>query len=549
VHDPFHHAGLFADMSISDNLTERAERGPFLNQFLRPGLFWLLVATLGSLAFFWNGIDALLVAWKLPEYSHGPLIPLLSLLLFLRQLKEEPVHLGPQRDRWPGVLLLIVAMAFGLLGNFSGIDDVVAYALILWVGAILLISFGWTQGKHFWPPVLHLVYMLPLPGVLYYKLSTFLQMISSELGVWFLKVMGVAVFLEGNIIDLGVYKLHVAEACSGLRYLFPILSFSYIFAVLYRGPMWHKAVLLISAAPITVFMNSVRIAIAGWIVDNWGIEHVEGFSHFFEGWVIFMSCVLILFFLAWLMLFLHPERPSLPDALDLDTTGLGTQLARIRHVQASSAMISGALALCLGAMAWILTPEPETRVPPREPFTLFPRQMGEWTSTIPVKLEKRIERALGADDYHSVHFSKPNAVAPVELFMAWYDDQTQGGTHSPEICLPGAGWEIAWLERVDIAPEVGLDAPFKLNRAVIQKGQARMIAYYWFEQHGRHVAWDFAAKMNLLVSGVTIGRTDGALMRLITPIGEHETEEQAEARLKEMFLLTVEQMPRFVPGR
>jgi EpsI family protein len=140
-------------------------------------------------------------------------------------------------------------------------------------------------------------------------------------------------------------------------------------------------------------------------------------------------------------------------------------------------------------------------------------------------------------------------VAPVELFMAWYDDQTQGGTHSPEICLPGAGWEIAWLERVDIAPEVGLDAPFKLNRAVIQKGQARMIAYYWFEQHGRHVAWDFAAKMNLLVSGVTIGRTDGALMRLITPIGEHETEEQAEARLKEMFLLTVEQMPRFVPGR
>jgi exosortase len=72
--------------------------------------------------------------------------------------------------------------------------------------------------------------------------------------------MSVPVFLEGNIIDLGVYKLHVAEACSGLRYLFPILSFSYIFAVLYKGPMWHKAVLLISAAPITVLMNSVRIA-------------------------------------------------------------------------------------------------------------------------------------------------------------------------------------------------------------------------------------------------------------------------------------------------
>ena len=68
----------------------------------------------------------------------------------------------------------------------------------------------------------------------------------------------VPVYLEGNIIDLGVYKLHVAEACSGLRYLFPILSFSYIFAVLSKGPMWHKAVLLISAAPITVLMNSLH---------------------------------------------------------------------------------------------------------------------------------------------------------------------------------------------------------------------------------------------------------------------------------------------------
>ncbi len=128
-----------------------------------------------------------------------------------------------------------------------------------------------------------------------------------------------SVYLEGNIIDLGVYKLHVAEACSGLRYLFPILSFSYIFAVLYRGPMWHKAILLVSAAPITVFMNSVRIAIAGVLVEVYGIEWVEGFTHFFEGWVIFISCVLILFGLAWVMLHLRRDRLSLVDALDLDT--------------------------------------------------------------------------------------------------------------------------------------------------------------------------------------------------------------------------------------
>ena len=208
-------------------------RQPFsLGAYLTPGVFWFVAATIAALIFFQEGINALLVAWQLPEYSHGPLIPVLSLLLFLRQLKEVPIRLGEPVRRWPGVALLIFAMLFAALGKLSGIDDVVAYALILWVGAILLISWGWEQGKHFWPPVLHLVYMLPLPGVLYYKISTVLQMWSSELGVWLLQLMSVPVFLEGNIIDLGVYKLHVAEACSGLRYLFPIMSFSYIFAVL-----------------------------------------------------------------------------------------------------------------------------------------------------------------------------------------------------------------------------------------------------------------------------------------------------------------------------
>ncbi|MEO1364629.1 MAG: archaeosortase/exosortase family protein, partial [Pseudomonadota bacterium] len=209
-----------------------ADEKPGLAGILRPGLFWLTLATLAAIVFYWEGIEALLVAWQLPEYSHGPLIPVLSALLFLRQLKEFPPNHGPVADRQAGLWLLGISVVLALMGKLSKIDDIVAYALILWVAAILLISFGWRTGRHFWPPVLHLIYMLPLPGVLYYKMSTWLQMVSSELGVWLLQLIDVPVYLSGNIIDLGVLKLHVAEACSGLRYLFPILSFSYIFAVL-----------------------------------------------------------------------------------------------------------------------------------------------------------------------------------------------------------------------------------------------------------------------------------------------------------------------------
>ena len=359
------------------------------------GMFWLVLASAGAAVFFIDGLEALLTAWELPEYSHGPLIPILSALLFLRQLKEFPVEPGQKRDRWVGFCVLVLAVILGTLGKLATISDIVAYATIVWVGGLLLVSFGWKTGKHFWPPVLHLVYMLPLPGVIYYKLSTVLQLISSELGVWFLQLLSVPVFLGGNIIDLGVTKLQVAEACSGLRYLFPILSFSYIFAVLYKGPMWHKAFLLISAAPITVVMNSVRIAIAGYIVNYYGLDWVEGFTHFFEGWVIFLACILFLFLLAWLLLRFHPTKMSLVEALDLDTDGLLDQAKRIQYVFPSKTLVATAILMVSAPVFWYLAPARDLAPINRTSFESFPRQIGDWLQSDREYLTERIEKVLG----------------------------------------------------------------------------------------------------------------------------------------------------------
>ena len=525
-------------------------RSKDISAWLTPGMFWLIVATLGAGLFFYDGLDALLDAWQLPEYSHGPLIPVLSGLLFLRQLKEFPADPGPKRNRWVGVVVILAAICMGGLGRLAGISDIVAYATIIWVGGLLLVSFGWSTGKHFWPPVLHLVYMLPLPGVLYYKMSAWLQLISSELGVWFLQLLSVPVFLDGNIIDLGVLKLHVAEACSGLRYLFPILSFSYIFAVLYRGPTWHKAILLLAAAPITVLMNSVRIAIGGVLADRYGVEWLEGFTHFFEGWVIFLACILLLFLLAWVLLFFQPKKMGLAEALDLNTEGLGTQAARLRLTRASAAMITSAVVMLAVAVSWqSFAPTAGKVAVERSAFSAFPRQLGEWRQEgAAERLDAGITAVLGADDYHSVNFTKAGAAAPVSLFMAWYADQSKGGVHSPEICLPGSGWEIAWLERSDMTQVMKWDTAFDINRAIIQKGETRMMVYYWFEQKGRKIAWDFAAKYWLMVDGIKTGRTDGALVRLTTPIRRGETDAAAEARLLEMLQGVMQPLPRFIPN-
>ena len=515
----------------------------------RWGGIWLIFAALAMVAFFWTGIAELIEVWQLPEYSHGPLIPILSALLFLRHLKSVPARDGPPNRVWPGVILLVVSLAFGAVGRLIDIDDIVAYGLILWVGAIILICFGWDTGKQFWPSVLHLVFMLPLPGALYYAVSTYLQGISSELGVFFVRLLDISVFLDGNIINLGVYKLHVAEACSGLRYLFPILSFSYIFAALYQGPFWHKAVLLLAAAPITIFMNALRIAIAAVVVNEYGVAHVEGFAHFFEGWVIFMSCVLLLFVLAVILVRLHPQRRRLVDVLDLETNGLWTQVRRAKFLHPSAALIGAGLLTAVGALFSESLPARPTVIADRYQFVVFPKELEDWRRGPHSSLDPETEAVLAADDYLSVRLERAEHSVPVELFIAWYENQNRGGVHSPEVCLPGGGWEIANLNSIVAPIDTGDSAAsFTLNRAIIQKGMERMLVYYWYDQQGLRTASVLDAKFRLLQSKIRHGRNDSAIVRLLTPIQSGEDVAAAEARLKDSLGAVLKTLPRFIPG-
>lgn len=512
------------------------------------GFVWFALIIAASLPIFWLGFTSLLKAWGTPEYSHGPLIPVISLYLFLRELRNAPP--GQEAlpvNRKPGVAILALGLLLGIFGNLVRIPDIVTYAFIIWTGGLVLTSFGWARGIRHQLPVLHLIFMLPLPQFVYWQLTIFLQGISSELGVWFVALMGVPVYLEGNIIDLGIYKLQVAEACSGLRYLFPILSFSYLFSILYRGPYWHKAVLLLAAAPLTVLMNSFRIGVIGVMVDSYGIEHAEGFLHFFEGWVIFMACIGVLFLMAILLQRLTPNPLPLTQAIDLDTEGLGGQAARFLKLAPSRGMVAAALvSLAIGA-AFLLAPVPAAVKPDRDSFALYPRDLGSWTGQHYV-LEPEIEHVLGADDYINATYQAPGEVGYVNFFSAYYKKQTEGsGIHSPEVCLPVGGWEVFSLDPYAVDMSQTNFGTFEVNRAVIEKGLSRQIVYYWFEQRGQRMTNDYLAKASVVYDSLTRGRTDGALVRFVTPVVEGESEADADARLQRFMALSLERLPRFIP--
>lgn len=519
---------------------------PFEAGPLRAGPFWFALACLATLPLFWFGLAGLAGEWARPEFSHGPVIPILSFFMFLREARDAPPADAPVTDRWPGVALIAAALLLALAGNLVQIDDLVFYALIIWTFGLILTGFGLRRGWIFWPSVLHLVFMLPLPQFLYWKVNTALQLVSSEVGVAILQVAGVPVFLDGNIIDLGVWKLQVAEACSGLRYLFPIMSFTYVFAVLYRGPLWHKLALLLAAVPLAVLMNSVRIGIIGILVDRYGIEQAEGFLHVFEGWVIFLSCIAILFAMAIGLQRLSGDRRPLGEALDLDFSGAGRQLVRITRLPASRALVAAACLTAALSAAWTFAPAREVSLPERDPFALFPMEIGGWQGSRGL-LEPNVEETLGADDYLMSYFRDPGEAEGVDFFLSYYASQTEGNAiHSPEVCLPGAGWEVYSIAptRVEL-PGTALGG-LTLNRAIIQKGTEQQLVYYWFEGRGRQLTSAFEAKFRTVADGMTMGRSDGGLVRLITPIGAGGPE-AADARLRRFLSASIDRLPRFIP--
>ena len=127
-------------MAASFDDAKIARRGAGLSGAAGP--LWFALGLAGAIAIFWSGLVSLVEAWSIPEYSHGPIIPLISAFLFLREMRHVPPASQPVTDRWAGVLVIVVALVIGLLGVVARIPQIVTYGFIVWIAGMILTSFG-----------------------------------------------------------------------------------------------------------------------------------------------------------------------------------------------------------------------------------------------------------------------------------------------------------------------------------------------------------------------------------------------------------------------
>jgi len=166
------------------------------------------------------------------------------------------------------------------------------------------------------------------------------------------------------------------------------------------------------------------------------------------------------------------------------------------------------------------------RPAPREPLATLPVQIGEWRGADGVALSPEAIAAAGVDDYLSrVYAAGPRRA--VSLYIGYYASQRQGDTiHSPQNCLPGAGWQPVASTRRSIATAAGR---VEANDMLIEKGVDRAVVLYWYEGRGRIVAGEYMNKLSLMLDAARLRRTDGGLVRIIAPVANDAAASAADA--------------------
>lgn len=266
--------------------------------FLKPGfLVYGQASVLFLLAAWLYGPLAIGLAsqwWHDPNYTHGFFVPVFSLfLLWERRAKLAALRSQPS---WFGLVILLLALLALVLSTITTGFFLYRISFLLFIVGTVVFLAGWNHLAAVSFPLAFLVLMVP-SSTLQSEITLPLQIIASKTASFLLMLIGIPAVREGNIILLPTARLDVAEACSGIRSLFSLITLTVIYGYLAETKITLRVLLVLVAVPISILANALRIAVTGVVVEYWGIEGAQGTIHLLSGWLIFAGSLALLFLL------------------------------------------------------------------------------------------------------------------------------------------------------------------------------------------------------------------------------------------------------------
>ncbi|MDX9785244.1 MAG: exosortase/archaeosortase family protein [Desulfobacterales bacterium] len=252
------------------------------------------------LALYHHVIYKMVIDWTIDDnYSHGFLIPVISGYLIWQDRKRlAEIPISPANS---GLIFLILSLLF-FVATYLGAELFTMRLSMLFViwSAIIFLA-GWSLAKAVFFPIGYLLFMIPLPAIIWNKVAFPLKLFATKMAVSVIQAVNIPVYAEGNIIHLANTTLEVVDACSGLRSLTSLLALSAAFALISEHSRLKKIVLFLSAIPIAILVNIIRLSCTAVLARYYGAQVAEGFLHEMSGIVIFFLA-LILTYLVHLLL-------------------------------------------------------------------------------------------------------------------------------------------------------------------------------------------------------------------------------------------------------
>jgi exosortase len=283
----------------------------------RVPLITLGVLTALLVAAYWDMFSLTSASWEDPLYSHGYIVPLFSLgLMWMRWQPFRPV---PSNERWMGLAILVAGLAIRLIAVGYNMNPLDRYSFLVAIVGLFMMVGGMHTVRWAGPALGFLFFMYPLPSILEQGVLWRLQTVASAASTFILQTMGVAAFRQGNLITISGMDLFVADACSGLRMvtIFSALAVAMIFLI--ERPWWDKFMIILSAIPIALIVNIIRITVTGLLYLAVGPEN-DYVKHLGHDWAGYFMMPLALGFL-WVELQVL-ERLTIPvDTAQLKPIG------------------------------------------------------------------------------------------------------------------------------------------------------------------------------------------------------------------------------------
>lgn len=260
------------------------DKGKYWDWRMAPALVAVLIALI---ILYFPFLKKLVMDWgDNDNYSHGYFIPFITLYM-IYSIRDKLKILPILPDNL-GLLLLLAGLGQLIIAKIGSELFTQRTSLILVMMGLVLFFLGRQYFKMIWLPLLYLLFMIPLPAIVWNKIAFPMQLFGSYLTEHIIGLLGIPIFREGNVLHLAETTLEVVEACSGLRSLMTMFALSGVLVWFTTLPRWKKWLLFFSAAPIAIFANIVRLTATALLASQFGADVAHGFLHDFSGIVIFV---------------------------------------------------------------------------------------------------------------------------------------------------------------------------------------------------------------------------------------------------------------------